>query len=279
MPIFKNYTVIELVRGVRASLRLDLGLTRGELPDQEQAGAWARAFGRTPNQIDEHNRQPKRKRKQLSKSEQQYIVDEFHKLYHRSGFSGGTWQNTFWLGVPTLKYPLDLWVYQEIIFEVRPDLIIESGTASGGSALFMACMCDLVDKGRVITIDIEDIQPRPQHKRIQYLQGSSTSENVVDRIRSSMADSSTVMVVLDSDHRKEHVLDELQIYSQFVTKGSYLIVEDTCVNGHPIQPKFGPGPMEAVQDFLEGNEDFIVDDSKEKFYLTQNPRGYLKRVR
>jgi cephalosporin hydroxylase len=264
MPIFKNYTAIELVRGVKAFLRLELGLIRGELPDLEQ-------------QMGDRNRQPKRK--QLSESEQEQTIDKFHRLYYSSGSSGGTWQNTFWLGVPTFKYPHDLWVYQEIIFEVRPDLIVETGTASGGSALFLACMCDLVDKGRVITIDVEDIPSSPQHKRIQYLHGSSTSESIVDQIQSEVADSNKVMIVLDSDHRKEHVLSELKIYNRFVTKGSYLIVEDTCVNGHPVRPSFGPGPMEAVQDFLEGNEDFIVDDSKEKFLLTQNPRGYLKRVK
>lgn len=265
MPIFKNYTVIELVKGVKAFLRLDLGLTRGELPDLDRQTG------------DRNRRQPKRK--QLSESEQKHIVSEFHNLYHRAGHFGGTWQNTFWLGVPALKLPLDLWVYQEIIFEVRPDLIVESGTASGGSALYMACICDLVDKGRVITVDIDDTRSRPQHKRIQYLCGSSTSDSIIDQIRSNVAGSDTVLIILDSDHRKSHVLDELRLYNQFVTKGSYLIVEDTCVNGHPVQPNFGPGPMEAVQDFLEGNEDFIVDDSKEKFYVTQNPRGYLKRVR
>ncbi len=142
----------------------------------------------------------------------------------------------------------------------------------------MASMCDLVDKGKIITIDVEDRPSRPKHERIQYLHGSSISEDIVDEVRSNVADSSRVMVILDSDHSKEHVLAELQIYNQFVTKGSYLVVEDTCVNGHPIAPGFGPGPMEAVQDFLEGNGGFAVDESKEKFYLTFHPKGYLKKV-
>ena len=87
------------------------------------------------------------------------------------------------------------------------------------------------------------------------------------------------MVVLDSDHHKQHVLNELRIYSKFVTRGSYLIVEDTNINGHPVLPKFGPGPMEAVSQFLQENKDFVVDKTREKFYLTQNPNGYLIKLR
>ena len=213
-----------------------------------------------------------------SGEETEYVVERFHKLYYDSAFSGGTWHNTYWLGVPTWKCPLDLWVYQEIIFDLKPDLIIESGTAFGGSALFLACMCDLIDKGKVITIDVEDVQSRPQHNRLQYLLGSSTAEETIDQIRPYAADGAKVMVILDSDHRKDHVLSELHIYSRFVTKGSYIVVEDTNINGHPVWPDYGPGPMEAVQDFLEVNGEFVVDRSKEKFYLTYNPKGYLKRI-
>jgi cephalosporin hydroxylase len=205
------------------------------------------------------------------------IVDQFHKLYYDSHIFGKTWGNTFWLGIPTLKCPLDLWIYQEIIFEVKPDIIIECGTAHGGSTLFLASMCDLVNNGMVITIDIEDKKNRPYHKRIKYLLGSSISEEIVEKLRNLMKDSDKVIVILDSDHHKEHVLNELKIYSKFVTKGSYLIVEDTNINGHPVAPDFGPGPMEAVDEFLKENKDFVVDKTKEKLYLTFNPNGYLKR--
>lgn len=207
------------------------------------------------------------------------IVDKFHKLYYYSYISGGTWANTFWCGIPTQKCPLDLWAYQEIIFEVRPDAIIECGTASGGSALFLASMCDLVGNGEVITIDIEDNEGRPKHKRIEYLLGSSTSKEIVEKVRNLIKDGDKVMVILDSDHHKEHVLNELRIYSHFVTKGSYLIVEDTNLNGHPVFQDFGPGPMEAVEEFLKENKDFVIDRSKEKFYLTFSPKGYLQKVK
>jgi cephalosporin hydroxylase len=207
------------------------------------------------------------------------IVDQFHKFYYDAHIFGGTWANTYWLGVPTEKCPLDLWIYQEIIFEVKPDVIIECGTGGGGSALFLANMCDLVDNGRVISIDIEYREDRPKHERITYLIGSSTSEEIVRKVEGLIGEGDKVMVILDSDHHKEHVLKELKIYSKFVTKGSYLIVEDTNINGHPVAPDFGPGPMEAVEEFLKENKSFIIDKTREKFYLTFNPKGYLKRIK
>jgi cephalosporin hydroxylase len=174
---------------------------------------------------------------------------------------------------------MDLVIYQEIIFEIRPGVIIESGTADGGSALFLASICDLIGNGRVITVDIKEREGRPKHKRITYLTGSSTSKEIVEKIGKLVKAGEKVLVILDSDHHEEHVLNELRIYSRFVTKGSYLIVEDTVVNGHPVEPQYGPGPMEAVEKFLKGNKDFIVDGKREKLYLTFNPGGYLKKIR
>lgn len=215
----------------------------------------------------------------ISSKQEEDIVSQFHLFYYNSYLIHQTWDCTFWLGVKTMKCPLDLWIYQEIIHERRPDLIIETGTESGGSALYLACICDLVKKGKVITVDIEDKTGRPCHPRIQYLLGSSTSEEIVAQVRRQIGDHDTVMVILDSDHSMEHVLKELRMYSGFVSPGSYLIVEDTNINGHPVYPEFGPGPMEAVDAFLEENKLFIVDRSREKFSLTFNPKGYLRRVR
>ncbi|NQU73099.1 MAG: cephalosporin hydroxylase [Candidatus Omnitrophica bacterium] len=207
------------------------------------------------------------------------IVDQFHKLYYDAFNFGKTWDSTFWLGTTIHKCPFDLWIYQEIIYELKPDAIIESGTFHGGSALFLASICDLVSKGEILTIDIEGKENRPQHKRIKYLLGSSTSEDTVNKVKDFIKNKAKVMVILDSDHSKDHVLNELKIYSNFVTIGSYLIVEDTNVNGHPADSAFGPGPMEALNEFLKENKDFIIDKNKEKFYLTFNPRGYLRKVK
>ncbi|MEH2199679.1 CmcI family methyltransferase [Nostoc sp.] len=206
------------------------------------------------------------------------IIQWFHQLYYNAAQQRGlTWQKTYWMGIPVYKCPLDLWIYQEILFEVKPEIIIETGTLYGGSALFLAQMCDLLGKGEIVSIDIEDRPNRPQHPRISYWLGSSTSEAMIERVRQKTANKSSVIVILDSDHRAEHVLQELHLYHQFVTPGSYFIVEDTNINGHPVYPEYGPGPMEAVQAFLRENSDFHIEQECEKLYLTFNPSGYLKK--
>jgi cephalosporin hydroxylase len=205
------------------------------------------------------------------------IVRRFHKLYYDA--QQRTWKNTFWLNVPTAKCPLDLWIYQEIICATKPEIIIETGTAYGGSALFLASICDLVNHGRIITIDIAEQPGRPEHQRIKYLSGSSTAAEIVGEVRRSIKADDRVMAVLDSDHSAEHVRHELNIYSPMVTVGSYLIVEDTNVNGHPVLPLYGAGPMEAVEEFIRGRTDFVHDREREKFFMTFNPKGYLRRVR
>lgn len=205
------------------------------------------------------------------------VIEEFHKLFYRS--LDQTWNQTFWLGVPALKCPLDLWVFQEIIFETRPDWIIEAGTFKGGSALFMANVMDAIGHGNIVTIDIEDFPGKPSHERITYLLGSSTSEEIVKQVRGRIGENDKVMVVLDSDHKAEHVLNELRIYGPLVSKGLYLVVEDTNVNGHPVVPRFGPGPTEALEEFLKEDDSFEVDKAREKFLLTFNPRGFLRKTR
>ena len=206
------------------------------------------------------------------------IVNQFHKLYYESRHFGKSFGNTFWMGIQTFKCPLDLWIYQELIFEIKPDLIIECGTAKGGSALFLASMCDIVNKGEVVTIDIEEDESRPKHNRIRQLIGSSTSESIIKKVEEITDNKEKVMVILDSDHTRDNVLNELRLYNKFVNKGSYLIVEDTNLNGHPVIPNFGPGPMEAVEEFMKENKDFVIDKEKEKFYLTFNPGGFLKKI-
>lgn len=202
------------------------------------------------------------------------VVDKFHLLFYNSG----VWENTYWLGSKCLKCPLDLWVYQEIISDLKPDIIIETGTYKGGSALFLASICDLLDKGITITIDIEK-QITPRHERIKYIIGSSIDKQIIKEIQYLINNKEKVMVILDSDHSKEHVLKELTIYSEFVSVSSYLIIEDTNINGHPVLPNFGNGPMEAVDEFLKNNINFIRDKNKEKYFLSFNPRGFLKRVK
>jgi cephalosporin hydroxylase len=203
------------------------------------------------------------------------IVRQFHRLYYREREQ--TWQNTYWLGVPAHKCPLDLWIYQELFFKTRPDVIVESGTRFGGSALFLACMCELVGTGRVITIDVDPVEGRPEHPRLSYVEGSSVQPEVVAQVSSGITAGESVMVVLDSDHHKVHVLEELRLYSPMVTTESYLVVEDTNLHGNPVQTRF-LGPAEAVEEFLRETDDFEIDRSCEKFFMTFNPGGFLKRV-
>ena len=202
------------------------------------------------------------------------IAREFHKVY----YSGEVWYRTFWLGHQVLKCPFDLWIYQEIIFALRPEVIIECGTFAGGGTLFLASMCDLVGTGRIVSIDIEERNDRPLHPRITYVLGSSTAPETIDRVKGLMGDAARVLVILDSDHTKDHVLKELELYHGFVTPGSFLIVEDTNINGHPACGYYGPGPMEALREFQKTNRDFTVDKEKEKFRLTFNPKGYLRCI-
>jgi len=206
--------------------------------------------------------------------EQQEAIEAFHRLFYESG----VWWRTFWLGTGVLQNPLDLWVYQEIIYELRPDLIVECGSYAGGSAQYFATICDLIGHGRVLTIHIEP-RERRKHRRIRYVLGSTTAPATIEQVRREASSKKTIMVVLDSDHSRDHVLAELRLYSPLVTPGSYIVVEDTNLNGHPVRPDHGPGPMEAVETFLAENDRFRVDESREKFFLTFYPRGWLRRVR
>lgn len=204
------------------------------------------------------------------------VVNDFHRLYY-SGDGGTGWQDTWWLGTRTLKCPLDLWVYQEIVCRTRPDVILETGTAHGGSALFLASVFDQLGSGDVVTADIDAGVARPEHPRVTYLTGSSVDASVLEQMRAAARGRKT-MVILDSDHSAAHVAAELASYAPLVTEGCYLIVEDTNVNGHPVLPNFGPGPAEALQDFLAGEDRFEVDTACEKHRLTLNPGGYLRRI-
>ena len=185
-------------------------------------------------------------------------TDRFHVL----SYTGGALDNTFWFGRPIQKSPLDCWVYQEILFELRPDLIIETGTYLGGSALYFAHLCDLLGHGEIITIDRQQ-RGTVDHPRVTQLVGDALSAEVLSVVAARAAAARCVLVALDDDHSADHVLHELAAYAPFVTAGSYLVVEDTNVNGHPVMPGHGPGPHEAVERFLSVNEDFVVDHGRE----------------
>jgi cephalosporin hydroxylase len=205
------------------------------------------------------------------------VEEEFHAKYYYSK----VWADTYFMGKKVFKCPNDLWIYQEILWETRPDVIIECGTFHGGSTLYYAKLFDMMGTdGKIITIDVDAMPDMAQHERITYLYGSSTSGEILEKVTELIKGKSKIMVILDSDHSKDHVLKELEMYHRFVTKGCYLVVEDSNINGHPVYSGFGqgPGPMEAMEAFLPNHPEFVTDKSKEKFMMSFNPNGYLKRV-
>lgn len=167
---------------------------------------------------------------------------------------------------------------QEIIYELKPDLIIETGTFKSGSAMYYCHLMDLIGNGIVITIDIEFRENRPTHPRLRHILGSSTDEGVVREVEKECIGKKTVLVSLDSDHSKEHVFNELIAYKDFVTNGSYLIVEDTALHGNPIHPEGIEDPMGALEKFMGENKEFEIDRSREKFLMTWHPKGFLKKI-
>ena len=212
----------------------------------------------------------------LSKAEKE-VISNFHNLYFRLNEKKSGLLLS-WMGYQTGKLPSDLWVYQEMLYSIRPDLIIECGTHHGGSALFLANMLEMLGSGRVITIDLYPRDGRPEHELITYLSGSSTDKKIFNLITEQISPNDRVLVILDSDHTMDHVQAELELYKSLITVGSYLVVEDTFLGGHPSHENFGPGPMKAVKQFLNSNSNFIIDKSLEKFLFTLNRNGFLKRI-
>jgi cephalosporin hydroxylase len=184
---------------------------------------------------------------------------------------------TTYFGVRALKNPLDHWVYQELIYETQPDVIVEIGNASGGSTLSLAHICDLLDRGKIIGIDIshEGIPNHVKnHARITFIQGDACRCFLdVEKLISA---NDRVLIIEDSSHTYQNTLNVLRTYSVLLKLGDYFIVEDSiCHHGLSVGPR--PGPYEAIEAFMEENGDFEIDRSRESFLITWNPKGYLRR--
>jgi cephalosporin hydroxylase len=208
-------------------------------------------------------------------------VRDFHRLFYERGihaeYGRGLHAATRYHGLEAHKCPLDLWIFQEILFDVRPALVIELGTYLGGTTLFLAHQLELLGTGRVVTVDCEDRQ-RPVHPRIKFLHGDTHDPSVLAAVRDrAQSTDGPVLVIHDADHRYDPCLADLRDYGPLVTLDSYLIVEDTNVNGHPVLADWGPGPFEAVDQFLRERPDFERDTVRERFLMTYNPGGYLRR--
>jgi cephalosporin hydroxylase len=199
-----------------------------------------------------------------------------------------------WLGRPVIQLPQDLIAMQEIIWRVKPDLIIETGIALGGSLIFYASMLELLSEdGRVLGIDIDirahnrvEIEKHPMFKRITMIQGSSIDEEVAQRVKDLSEGRKRVLVVLDSNHTHNHVSKELALYSPMVTRDSYLVVCDTVIEDVPDdlgqERAWGKGnnPKTAVWEFLRMTDRFVIDQEyNDKLLITVAPEGYLRCVK
>jgi cephalosporin hydroxylase len=201
-------------------------------------------------------------------------VSRAHDVFYESD----AWTKALWLGNQALKNPLDLWVYQELVVETRPDVIVETGTWRGGSALYLASICDLLGAGEVVSVDIEPMrEDYPQHPRITYLAGRSSTDPDLLTEMAERTRGRRTLIVLDSDHSQRHVEAELDAYAPMVPVGCYLVAEDSNIGR--IRKDLMPGPFEAVEAFLTRTGDFEIDRSREKFLITFNPDGFLRRVR
>ena len=217
----------------------------------------------------------------LFQSIKQLNADVFHYYYYYG--AEDTWKNHF-LGYPIQQCPLDLQIYQELVFRLRPACIIQTGVADGGSLLYFASLLDLIGaepSALVIGVDIQLRQTARSlsHPRIRMIEGSSIARETVERVK-ALFPGGSALVSLDSDHSMNHVREEIKIYRNFVKAGSYVVVEDTNINGHPVLPGWGPGPFEAVEKFLSEDDCFVRDDALwQRNLLSFHQYGWLRRVR
>jgi len=184
---------------------------------------------------------------------------------------------TTYFGIPTMKNPLDHWVYQELISAEKPDVIIEIGNASGGSTLALAHLCDLMGHGRIIGLDISHARIPEivrKHPRVTLIEGPACDS--FHAVLAMLRKNDRILVIEDSSHTYENTLNVLRTFCPLIPPGGYFIVEDSICH-HGLEEGPIPGPYEAIEAFVKENQQFEIDREKESFFITWNPKGYLRR--
>jgi cephalosporin hydroxylase len=209
------------------------------------------------------------------------VPDELKWAFTESVWRNLPWNATTWLGRRITTAPTDLLAYQELIATIRPDWIIEAGDGDDGRTLFFASICDLVDHGQVISINPErdDGAELVKHARVTQVVGDAADPEIVEQVRAAVGDAGRVLVVLGASAPRDVTVKMFNAYAPLVPVDSYVVVTDTIVNGHPVWPAFGAGPAEAVKQILTKHGEFVHDPAMEKYSLTFNPGGFLRRVR
>lgn len=198
-------------------------------------------------------------------------------IYHQKEI---VFDQVTWMGTPVLKNVLDAWIYQEIIYEVQPDVIVEIGSRYGGSTKYFANLLDILGKGMVISIDIDRSVYNLDHERVKALTGNSSDQKIISEV-ADLCRGKAVLVIQDGDHSKKQALEDLENYSKFVSINSYFIMEDGIVDLFHHGDGLGfqeEGPLAAIEEFLNRNTHFVIDFSRERYILTYNPKGFLKRI-
>ncbi len=214
-----------------------------------------------------------------------FIYSLAKRYYHLWYYNTGVWQQTTWMGVQTYKSPMDMWNYQEILFSLKPSVVIEFGTWKGGSALFFSSVMQQIGRSYVVvSVDIEASRISDKTKsdpNIRLLTMSSAAPEIRQTLRALRDDyPGPVFAILDSDHSKQHVLAEMMNLRDMLVTGDYLVVEDSNINGHPVAKSFGPGPYEAIEEYFGMfPQDYEHDFEREKkFGFSFAPNGFLRRL-
>ena len=206
------------------------------------------------------------------------VPDDLRWAFTEAVWRNLPWRHTTWLGEPVHTAPTDLLAYQEILSRVRPDWVIEIGVSDDGRAAFLASICDLVGHGRVISIRDTEAPEPASHARLRGCTGQSLDPAIREQVH-ELVGGGTAVVVLGARADRATTAQQFDAYSDLVGVGSYVVVTDTVVNGRPVWPSFGPGPFEAIKQILNLHGEFVPDPSMEKYALTFNPGGFLRRVR